>query len=64
MANYFLTNFQIRKIKAGNVIFHNLYMSKYIQEKKHARKVSFLEELFLNASKIVNLISYQYPIKR
>ena len=31
MANSYLTNIHTRKIKAENVIFHNLYMSRYEQ---------------------------------
>ena len=39
MANSYLTNIHTRKIITENVIFHNLYMSKYVQSiKKHVRK--------------------------
>ena len=36
MAKSYLTNIHTRKIIAENVIFHNLYMSKYVQSKKKA----------------------------
>ena len=34
MANSYLTNIHTRKIITENVIFHNLYMSKYVQQNK------------------------------
>ena len=33
MAKSYLTNIHTRKIIAENVIFHNLYMSKFIEKK-------------------------------
>ena len=39
MASSYLTNIHTRTIITENMIFHNVYMSKYVQSKK--KKVSF-----------------------
>ena len=43
MAKSYLANTHTRNIMAENVIFHNLYMSKYVQSKKKARPAKLLQ---------------------
>ena len=38
MVNSLLTNIHTTKLITENVIFRHLYMSKYVQEKKHIHK--------------------------
>lgn len=41
MANFLLTNIFPRKIITQNVIFRNLYMSKYVQQRKHVHNIYY-----------------------
>ena len=38
MAHSLLTNIHTRKTTTENAIFQNLYMLKYVQQKKHVQK--------------------------
>ena len=46
MANSYLTNIHTGKILTENVIFHNLFKSKYVQSKmKNMSLIEYNEEL-------------------
>ena len=51
MEKSYLTNIQ-EKIIAENVIFHNLYISKYVQSKKTCPKMKFIFRIVRFASLI------------